>query len=834
MGCGARAPAVRLRSAWAAPEARSSLLRDRLSGRILTWDLSRTFSSGGPPALNWPQVYLAVALTTLATLLLELSLTRIFSVVFYYHFAFLAISIALFGLGAGGLFSYVVAAQRGNIFAKLGTLACTNGFAVILTLGYLLSREGPPDGLTLALIYVTSAVPFFLAGAVISLAIAETIRRVERVYFYDLLGAAGGCLLLIPLLNYVGGPGTVIASAAFFAASAAIWYNLAGKAVGRIGAVALALALVALLVFNVKRGVIEVRHAKGRALTGEQFVKWNSFSRVALAPSPDEKSVRIYVDADASMDIVRLERGKLSDSEKRRLLSQGAGFAYLMRPSAKTLIIGPGGGWDIARALASGSRDVTGVEINPIIANTIMRKRFASLSGNLYLRPEVRIAVEEGRSYIRSRREKYQVIQASLSDTYAASSAGAFALTENTLFTVEAFEDYLEHLEPGGLLSFTRWGSDPPRESIRLAAIGAEALRRAGKTEPWRHILALREASPAGAAPNGERDTVLIFLEPLQAGDIERAAGYLAEGWAETLYLPVKAELEPFSLLLRSTSSRSLEQQYPYDLTPADDNRPFFFFDAKLADWRHYVMPGAGEGTGRTANGAIPLIVRLVGVSLAATAIILVLPPLLAGSRLPRDRSGLRFLAFFAFVGAGYIVIQIALIQRLVGFLGHPTYALTLVIFSMLVSSGIGSYFSRRVVRDSDRRLAGTLAVVGLMVALLAYSLPPMTGVAAGWPLGAKALLTALMLAPVGFLLGIPFPAGLLRLEARSRTAVRWAWSLNAAASVLGSTLALCAGIFLGLRETLLLGALLYALAGVAIPGALRGWQVKAETAAAD
>ena len=191
--------------------------------------MSRISSSGIPGETRWSQLYLGVALTTMATLILELSLTRIFSVVFYYHFAFLAISIALFGLGLGGLFSYVIANPREKLYSRLGTLAVLNSIAVLLSLTFILTRRGELGDLTLAEVYLASALPFFFSGAVVSLAVGEAIQRVDRVYFFDLAGAAAGCLLLVPLLNHFGGPNTVLTASVPLAASAAVWYNLAGS-----------------------------------------------------------------------------------------------------------------------------------------------------------------------------------------------------------------------------------------------------------------------------------------------------------------------------------------------------------------------------------------------------------------------------------------------------------------------------------------------------------------------------------------------------------------------------------------------------------------------------
>ena len=208
-------------------------------------------ASSSHSSIPWPQLYLGVALTTLATLLLELSLTRIFSVVFYYHLAFLAISIALFGLGVGGVFSYVVAGWKAPLFRKLGRLSALNSLLVIAGAGRDSGAEGRARrNWDLALVYFTTALPFFVSGTIVSLAISETIERVDRVYFFDLLGAAGGCLLLVPLLNQFGGPSTVIAAAILFAVAGAIWHSMAGSVTGRAASVALALALVAFVIYN--------------------------------------------------------------------------------------------------------------------------------------------------------------------------------------------------------------------------------------------------------------------------------------------------------------------------------------------------------------------------------------------------------------------------------------------------------------------------------------------------------------------------------------------------------------------------------------------------------
>jgi hypothetical protein len=773
--------------------------------------LSRVVSSSlatpvAERTISWPQLYLGLSFTTLATLLLELSLTRIFSVVFHYHLAFLAISIALFGLGAGGVFSYVVAGWRVNLFSAIGSLAAANGAVVVASLWFLLSREGELGYATLAAVYLASAIPFFIAGAVVSLAISEAVERIDRAYFFDLAGAAAGCLILIEFLNVFGGPNTVIAAGVFYCVAAAIWFNLAGADRSRAGAVAFSLLLVVLMVVNHKSHWVDVHFAKGQKLPPERFVRWNSFSRVGVH---FDGIWSIVIDADAATGIASFDWDHWTPEERSALTHSGSGSPYIVRPGAKTLVIGAGGGYDVARALASGSHDVTAVEINPIIAHTVMQKEFVKENHGLYFRPEVRLFVEDGRSFVRRSSEKYQVLQATLVDTWASTAAGAFALSENNLYTADAFYDYLTHLTDDGLLSFTRWGFDPPRESLRLISLAMDALQRIGEDHPADHIIVVREDA-AKLGGWGAQDTVLISRRPFRPDDLARLRAELPAAHLDPIYFPGDAPANPFGELLHSSDPKAFYAQYRYDVSPVTDDRPFFFYTVQPRDLAAFLTSDNKLSADYKINHAVPLLFAVVGVSLAATALILLLPRIALGSRLPKQRGVLTFLWYFLCLGAGYILIQIALIQKFVLLLGHPTYALTVIVFSMLVASGAGSYFSRRFVSDDDSRLMRLLFAIAIVIMMLAFGASRLTEAAVAWPLLAKMALTAIAIAPAAFLMGMPFPSGLRRLEKIHAPSIRWAWSLNAAASVLGSAAAVVLAIYVGLRATLLVGGALY------------------------
>jgi spermidine synthase len=761
---------------------------------------------------DWPLLYLAVSLTTAATLLLELALTRIFSVVFYYHFAFLAISTALFGLGVGGVLSYVVSGWKGPLFRKIGWLSLANSCLALVSVLVVLTRGTDIGTFDLALIYFTNSLPFIGSGIIVSLVINETIERVDKVYFFDLLGAAAGCLVLVALLNAIGGPNTVVAVSVLFAAAGAIWFSLAGLKFGRIVSVGVGLAFTLLVIGNLKYKVIEVRYAKGLKLHEEQFVKWNPISRIGLAKDKDAGEM-IYIDADASTAIANFDFDHLTPDQLNDLLHQGPGIPYCLRPGAKTLVIGPGGGWDISRALATGSKDVTGVEINPIIGTTIMRQKFPQLSRNLYLRPDVHIEIEDGRSFVRRSPEKYQVIQATLVDTWASTAAGAFALSENNLYTTDAFRDYFSHLTDDGLLTFTRWGFDPPRESLRLLSLAMSALKDLGETNPARHVIVGRAGGKADLAGWGATDTVVFSRKPFSDADIARARQALEQAHMSAVYLPGDGPVNQFGQLLLAPDPAVYQRNYQFDITPVNDNRPFFFYAVQPRDVAAFILSTGGKSADRKVNIAVPKLFSAMTVSIIAVAVILLLPPLVLGTRLPADSAARGFLFYFLAIGAGYILIEVALIQKFILFLGHPTYALTVVIFSMLVSSGAGSFLSRKIVRDQPGRLMAALAIAAALVCLLAVIVQPVLSAGVGLPLPVKMLATVAMIAPAGFVMGLPFPTGLRMLERGHQASVRWAWSLNAAASVLGSVGALVLALYLGLVATLLIGGALYLVA---------------------
>ena len=288
--------------------------------------------------------------------------------------------------------------------------------------------------------------------------------------------------------------------------------------------------------------------------------------------------------------------------------------------------------------------------------------------------------MEDGRSFVRRSNERYQVIQATLVDTWASTAAGAFALSENNIYTTDAFHDYFSHLTDDGILAFTRWGFDPPRESLRLLSLATVALRELGENDPARHVIVGR-ADAKRIADWGATDTVLFSRKPFSAGDIDKARVALTEAGMAAVYMPGDAPVNPFGELLLAKDPAAFERDYTFNITPVNDNRPFFFYTVQPRDVKAFVLRTGGKSADNKVNVAMLNLFNALVVSVLAVGVILILPPLVLGTRLPADRSVRWFLAWFIAIGAGYILVEVALIQKFVLFLGHPTYALTVVIF---------------------------------------------------------------------------------------------------------------------------------------------------------
>ena len=767
-----------------------------------------------------------LGLTSFATLLLELALTRLFSVVLFYHFAFLAISIALLGLGAGGVFAYLLKDRLAMFDTRMlaARLCMVNSVVVVVVLEIVLHvpvalEVSWKNFLRLTVLYLAAAVPFFLTGLLFSVVFAREAPRIPRLYGADLCGGALACLAVVPLLNWLGGPNAIVVAGVALAIAGMIW---AESRSARRNSGVFALALAALTAANYSGRLIDVVYAKGmfRDPAWVEFARWNALSRVEVDKQGQAKAV--VIDADASTYIMNADVSRWHDTDwEKALMSAPPALANVLRPHGEFAIIGPGGGVDVLRAVANGSPSVTGIEINPIIATTIMRGRYADYSQHLYERPDVHIHVTDGRSFLRSTPQHFDVVQMTLVDTWASTAAGAFALSENNLYTVEAFQEYFEHLKPDGMIAITRWEFRHPREALRVVAVAMDALHCLGVPDPSRNFIV---ASQGELNADGIPVVVLAKKTPFTPEEENAVVGH-CDRYAELdpLYLPSHPAQNPFSDLIAGNDPYAFARNYAYNVSPVNDNAPFFFFTLKPS--QILGEKGLREGIDWKVNLGVLVLLLVLVISFCAVLVFLILPLALKGRRGGKPRQSPLPLLYFVAVGLGYILVEIAFIQRFVLFLGHPTYALTVVIFLLMLSSGAGSLFSRAWLPRVEQGwlpLALVIATLLVYVFLLPSRLAEFVGLAFEYRL----VVSGVLLIPLGFVMGMPFPTGLRALAAApvpefpasSDNAVEWAWAMNAAASVLGSVLAMVIAIQFGLTATLACGAAAYLLALVLMP----------------
>lgn len=767
-------------------------------------------------------IYTGVGLVTLATLLFELLLTRIFSVTLYYHFAFLVISVALFGLGLSGVMLYlrphrVAPGQlRGNLARYCRAFALSGVVSLIYVVNHSIAGNAL-DPLQraqfdwqkffqLAFIYVLSALPFYFGGMVVSLALYHLRRHAATVYFFDLLGASLACLLLDPLLRLLGGPSAVLA-ALLLVAVAALLFEISGRGEPNGPARrrpsrrswAVLGGLTALFLLNLAFAPIRIGSVKLVHNQRLAFSKWNAMSRVEVQESKGEAP-------DMSIDaMARTVLASRTHPTKRPAFEAVAGLVHAIRPRGSMLIIGPGGGIDVLRALRAGHDPIWLAEINPTILFDVMLDRYRDWTGNLYGQPQIRPRLAEGRHFVRVSPRRYEVIQATLVDTWAAAASGAFSLSENHLYTVEAFEDYLDHLTDSGIVTMSRWVGVPGMEFVRLAAVARTALERRGVKQPGRHVF---------AAYSGTLATLIVKPKPLSKGELDKLHAACDKKHFHVLYSPERKLANPVWHVLASADPRAIYDGLNVDIRPVYDDRPFFFYSVKperlwsqLASWQQL---GLNSFALQVLVGVFSLVALLV---LGA----IVIPLLLTRRDQLRNARGskLRDLGFFICLGVGFIVVEIALLQRFTLLLGHPIHALRVVLFSMLLFSGIGSLLSGRV--RGARALTWQLLVAcaGTVVVLAVYgaTLGPLLRHAVGWPEWQRTGLAIGLVAIPATMMGTLLPTGLRLVDHRHHEIIPWAWGLNGAASVMGSVLAMLLAVHIGFTAVLLSGATVYALA---------------------
>ena len=763
---------------------------------------------------------LLVAGTAGAVLLTEIVLTRLFSVLLFYHYSFLAVGLALFGLAAGGL----VAARRPigddtralarRVRSRLLAAGITLvGFAEVLA--FVPPRAADPW--VAAALALLSAIPLAFLGEVLARALAFGRGDIHRLYGLDLAASAAAALSAIPLLHLVQGP----LALGIPALGCILLAMGTGPFRYRLVVVLGGVALLGLLTLAVARPgpIFPLADAwVGRPL----LERWNAHSRVRVSESsPGARELVIDRSALSSIPRVPVDSGGLPKIDPSWAWRYQDPSYVLGRPINRVAIIGVGGGPDILPALAAGASQVVGFELNGRIVELLSTTLLAFNA--IALRPELELVHDEARHALKHRTDQYDVIRASLIDTWASTAAGGFVLSENSLYTVEAWRLFLNRLTPSGVLATTRWYlPGAPAEAERLIALGAQALGEEGLTPAADRIVALSTPAKIDDPLSGGPVyiiTTMVGRKPFAPEEVAALEVYARRAGGMLLLAPHRSPAHPArgwpALLAPDTRARHI-QESRWAIDPPRDTKPFFFLQLRPLDVLSLRAEAYGPVSAITMNGVQVLVVTV------ALALVGAMVLLWQTTRLPvdtgRGRGGSLLISgagrlYFALLGLGYMAVQLALHQRLSILLGHPTATLALVIAMMLLGTGIGSAVSGYSPFRSAPSL--TLAVPPLAVAMLVIAFPMVGRFSEAPTLLWTAVGAALLSGTMGVALGVALPTG-MRLFTQGEQELAEAWAINGAFSVLGSTLAALAGLMLGSRW----------LAGLAIPCYALVWMV--------
>jgi len=767
---------------------------------------------------------------TLVLLAAEIMYTRIFSILYWVSVIPLLISIAMLGMGVAGTLMYLLPEffheKRKDRLLFWSSILFALSIPVSLKVDFFsaaFANFKAPTMLFSALLIsiIATSLPFFFGGLFVTLNIFFFKEDIGRVYFADLLGAGVGCLVSLLVLDWIGGVMGLLALAALGALPALI---IALNTRSRFS-IGISAAVIVLTVICIPQGTpdafIGIKYAKGRDLNNspDDIIEWSSLGRVRLHNGKfriDESVNTVILDVDDEKDIEPLRSSVMTS-------------AYHLKKNGSVLIIGSGAGIDIWRAHWAGSRKITAVEINPGIVR-IMKGPMLDRTGRVYALDELEVHCDEGRSFISHTDDVYDVIQVSFVDTFTAGGTEASALAENGLYTVEAFQDYWQHLKQDGILTFTRWGGrvNGMSEIERSCSLAVDMMLRQGIREPWKHIIALRNPAREHVIPGsgydnmplvGDISALMVKKIPFSSEEIARVEQVVDEFRQRPLFIPASGRsIRDFARIVTTSSLKDLRQitdaEYQkefLDISPPTDDRPYFFSFLKPLDFlpMQKKFPDWMKDAVRMKLYMGVNVLRFVISVLFLLALVSIAGPLLARlNTIKGIMPGMPMLLYFCLLGLGFIFIEISAINQFAIFLGHPIYSLAAGLFSILVFAGLGSLVYSKIRMKHHFILLALIVCLGLA----AWKLYPL--LIEGFmhlDTAGRVFVTVISLAPLCFIMGMALPMGVDMLGKRNEEVIPWAFALNGVFSVTGSALAMAMSLQSGFSSTFLVGPLCYA-----------------------
>ena len=798
--------------------------------------------------------YISIFLLSASIISYEILLMRLFSIAQWHHFAYMIISLALLGFGASGTAIALLQKWLMRYFEHAYSLCCLV-FAFAVVLCFLAAQNVPFNPfmilwdwhqyIRLLEDYLILFVPFFFGASCIGMALMKFKERISRLYFFDLLGAGSGALAIVLVMYFIAPVDNLllISGLGFLAAFSA---NAKVTHIVRAGAIIL-LALIFLgyfgVFYDIELNISEYKGLSGALNFPDAEILDEKFSPLGVIHILKSSAIRyvpglslaygeapppqlaLFSDADSMSAITDFD----GDISKLKYLDYtSSALPYHLKKEPKTLILGAGGGADVLCAIYHQARSIDAVELNPQIAK-LVEDEHGDFAHHIYDEQNkwnVRVSIAEARGYVRRTKENYDVIQVALLDSLGASAAGVHALSESYLYTVEALQEFLAHLNEGGVCAITRWLKVPPRDTIKIFATAVEALERTEGAEPAKQLAFIR---------SWRTGTLLVKKSPFTKAEIEAIGEFCENRSYDVVYYPGIEEsvVNRYNVLEQPEYFRYVTEilfsdrerfygDYVFNVKPSTDDKPYFFHFFKWQALPLFIDTMREGWVPFIEWGYVILIATLV--QAAFVSLILILLPLLAVRRKAEGKNGtsttyhLRIFIYFLALGLGFMFIEMAFIQRFILLLSYPTYAIAVVLCSFLIFAGCGSLFSSRLFSRSGKFKPTDIAILAIVILSLLYlaCLGLLFKLFIPFSDAVKIPVSIVLIAPLAFFMGMPFPLGLKRVSNTVPALIPWAWGINGCASVISAILATCLAISYGFSFVVIVAACLYGIAAIA------------------
>jgi len=758
--------------------------------------------------LNRWKLLLAIFAVTFSTMLVEVLLTRVFSVIYFGQFAFLIISLALFGYGLSGVYLALrKVTQRADPAARLARFLLY--FLVSLPLAYKATlvfsidflRLFDPFGnfLNLVVTFVVLLFPFFFGGVVLALIFSNFSENIGRLYFVDLTGASLGSLAIIPLIPRLG-PNRILAL--LFLLLAVAWFSLAGGR--RLSRILVSGALLAAFVvmfryeqeiFPLIPKLVEVkRHYNAQLEAGRiEYSRWSTIDKIDVAPWRQNRKV-IWINGGTMQSFLHKFDGDLASLKP--IEWNPASLPYQVARPGSAVIIGSAGGYEVLCALSHGFKRIVAIEMDPVICD-LLKKEYAEFTGNIFHLPQVTLLADEGRSALKRLDRKFDVIQMVNSHNADSLLSGALSISETYIYTVESFKDYWDHLQPGGFIYILHWNGE------RLFATALQALKDMGVERPEEKFFIIQYA--------GGFNHFFLKKGEYSASDYETLKAAVGKN-GRVAYSPDKREDNLYYRMMDDLETTWRGSSV--NIAPVYDNSPYFNQPNKIGQFRFGNIQIQGMGENIVQSSLVysnSIYLSILGLSLLFSFGLIFLPL----SRKSVGAGQKSLISYFFFIGLAFIMVEIIFIKIFQLFLGSPAISISIIIFSLLVSSGVGSLFSQRFSRLLGTRLAMVFSVfLAVLFQVYGFRLFWLLDRLIFLPFPLRIAVSFVLISLAGFFMGSFFPEGIRRLGEKNKLMIGWAWGANSFATVLGSILAVIVSINWDFTLVLALAGIAYLLAG--------------------